>query len=381
MQKFNSSASVVVVLVVMVRNEQKALPRLLSSAQQIATHVVICDTGSTDRTEEFARLSWGKDQTFLFFRASPFVNFEVNRNECIEMAQVFAQKWKPDWYVLADADWESRVAAQTHLPAAEGAQVNLIQIHPTGGGIYYNSRNSLISASALSRCRYRLPTHEFLECSNVTFGIHSGFYFLDHQDGANRPERTERDIRLLRSFLNQTKEKDLLPRAYYYLARSYEDAANITLAKRWYERHLRVEQFTNYRFMTRYRMALLVLQDANATVAQKAESLLSALDEQDGYFRREIYYYLARLYRVANLFNRCIAYGTAGMHSPHVDHSRIPLFLEQPIFDWALEEELAFCLLQRKEKARAKKHLENILERVPLSVKPRVLDYIKESEK
>lgn len=376
-----ASQAQVVVLLVMVKNEQKALPRLLNSAHSIATHAAICDTGSTDRTEEFAKLTWSKEM--IYFRSSkiPFVNFEVNRNDCLELAHVLTQKWKPDWFVLADADWEAASGGLGGTFVPPTSQVNLIQIHPTNGGIYYNSRNSLIAASALPKCRYRLPTHEFLECSGADFGLYSGFYFLDHQDGSSRPERTERDIRLLRDFLKSKSEPDLHARALYYLARSYEDAGNNTQARKLYERHINVEQFTNYQFMSRYRLALLDLQNTSTSVAQKADSLLVALDSQDGYFRREIHYYLARLYRVAGGINRCITYGMAGLYAPHVDHSRIPLFLERPIFDWALEEELAYCLLQRKEKGLAKKHLLNILPKVPESVKQRVLDYIKESEK
>jgi hypothetical protein len=65
------------VLVVMVRNEAAVIERLLKSAKgELASHLVICDTGSTDDTLVIAASTWGREGLSIHV-LPPFVNFEA----------------------------------------------------------------------------------------------------------------------------------------------------------------------------------------------------------------------------------------------------------------------------------------------------------------
>ena len=87
----------------MVKNEEKFLPRCLQSIQGLASQIIVVDTGSTDRTVEIAHsfnaevhsLAWSDD-------------FSAARNAALEHAT-------GDWILMLDADEE--------LPAAQHAKV------------------------------------------------------------------------------------------------------------------------------------------------------------------------------------------------------------------------------------------------------------------
>jgi tetratricopeptide (TPR) repeat protein len=277
------------------------------------------------------------------------------------------------WVALADADF---VVQMRWLAKEPSFDVNTIQIHAALAGHPHNALHMLIHKDVFRWCRYRLWTHEFLECPqtilplgkrNTTFGHYDGFYHVDHADGKSRPEKVSRDISLLKGWLSAVNETDLIPRALYYLARAYEDAGNLIDAMDKYREHNTIQPFTNYLFYAKYRMALIHVK-LNKTYSVVERSFLDAYQEYDGYFRREPLYYLTRLARLNGLANKCILYGTAGMNTPPIDHARMPLFLEPALFEWALQEELAYCLIHMKQTQRAREIIQYVLETSPASL-------------
>lgn len=345
-------------LLLMVKNEHVILPRLLESAKKTGIkYLFLCDTGSNDNTTAVARSVWPSEGLFIQNNVT-FVNFETTRNECNRlMVEQTGHLIKLEWILLADADFSIH-QRHTLEPTFD---VNMIQIH----GQPHNSLNMLIRRAVfVKNCRYRLYTHEYLDCNtgkNHTFGHHDGLFFSDHSDGSSRPDKLNRDIRLLVEWLKYVNETDLRPRALYYLARAHEDRGDMKDALRIYELHNKEQTFSNYRFYALYRIALIHMH-LNHSSSIVEHCLLSAFSEYDGYFRREVLYQLARYNRlVVNNLHTCILYATAGMNLPAIDHSRMPLFLENYIYAWALQEELAFCLVQRGLKREARYHYEQII--------------------
>jgi glycosyltransferase involved in cell wall biosynthesis len=358
----------------MVKNEEQVIERMLSSAKQGARFLFICDTGSSDGTLAIVERVWRKN--YRIYQTN-FTNFETTRNECNAHARIYLKDMRSlgvslEYVLLADADFVY-VERSPPPPPKGGAgesvatlDINIIQIHAGVSGHPHNSLNMLIKYDTFIHCRYRLWTHEYLDCSaapgNISIGHYTHFYYVDYADGKSRPEKLTRDARLLEQWLLQVNETDLRPRALYYLARAYEDSGQLEKAMRTYEQHNAVQVFTNYQFYAKYRMALITMQqmynklnttttDAKISAAalhnadvNVERAFMSALSEHDGYFRQEPLYWLARYFRQRGQLNKCIIYATAGLHLPSIDHDRMPLFLETQIQEWALREELVYCL-------------------------------------
>lgn len=357
-------------LLVMVKNEAAIISRLLSSAKDRAAYLYVCDTGSTDETWQVIKSTWKDHSRFkIDTNHTPFVNFEENRNRCKDAARDFLNKhteWNVEWVITADADY---TLVDRHPNKMPEHAMNVIQIH----GTPHNSLNMLFERNFFfTSCQYKLWTHEFLDCGPQSVAHHfDGFYFVDYADGKNREEKTKRDILLLTQWLHEKNTSDVRSRALYYLARAYEDAGLYEAALHCYEKHNAENNYTNYQFYALYRMAIITLKTSNQSGSVE-EAFLKAIDAYDGYFRKEPYYYLTRYFREQGQLNKCIMYGTAGLYAPQIDHTRMPLFLESVIYDWALEEELGFCKLLKGNKAEAKFHFEKILQRNDLDNATRI---------
>ena len=383
----SSSLARSTMLLLMVKNEELVIERMLSSAKHGARFLFVCDTGSTDGTLAIVERVWRKNYRIY---STNFTNFETTRNECNGQARVYLKEMrslgvKLDYILLADADFVYVERSAPPPPKGGGKStfdINIIQIHAGISGHPHNSLNMFIKYDTFIHCRYRLWTHEYLDCSaagNVSIGHYTRFYYIDYADGKSRPEKLTRDIRLLEGWLRYVNETDLRPRALYYLARAYEDDGQLKAAMQTYERHNAVQVFTNYLFYAKYRMALITMQNtfqdvmnvnltdprydgvlASADVKVEA-AFWQAITEHDGFFRQEPLYWLARYFRQRGYLNKCIVYASAGLHLPSIDHDRMPLFLETHVQEWALREELAYCLKLKGRKEESVEHYKHIL--------------------
>lgn len=390
-------------LLLMVKNEEQVIERMLSSGKQGARFLFICDTGSTDGTLAIVERVWRKN--YRIYKTN-FTNFETTRNECNAHAHIYLKDMRSlgvslEYVLLADADFVF-VERSPQSPPSGGTggttfDINIIQIHAGISGHPHNSLNMFIKYDTFIHCRYRLWTHEYLDCSaaspgNVSIGHYTHFYYIDYADGKSRPEKLTRDARLLEQWLHQVNETDLRPRALYYLARAYEDGNQLNKAMRTYEQHNAVQVFTNYQFYAKYRMALITMQQMyeqlNSNSSSSSVSLSnadakveaafwSAVIQHDGYFRQEPLYWLARYFRQRGQLNKCIVYATAGMHLPEIDHARMPLFLETHIQEWALREELAYCLKLKGRENESLQHYKFILASVGQKLDKNTLERIK----
>src|SRR5215831_3645640 len=81
---------------------------------------------------------------------------------------------------------------------------------------YWNTRLLRRDAPA----RYIGVTHEYLSIPGPEPAKLYGAHFIDHADGANRPGKFERDVRLLNAELASNPEDT---RSWFYLGRSYHD--------------------------------------------------------------------------------------------------------------------------------------------------------------
>ena len=84
-----------------VKNESKVIERLLNSVLPLVDYYCICDTGSTDNTEEIIREFFAKHMIPGVIVKEPFQDFGYNRTFALQQCD---QMTKADYILLMDAD-------------------------------------------------------------------------------------------------------------------------------------------------------------------------------------------------------------------------------------------------------------------------------------
>lgn len=201
-----------IILSMIIKNESARIERFLRSVIPHIQGAVILDTGSTDGTQSaMAKLLFEGGVKAQIHQAT-FVDFSTSRNVALAHAREFSRHMPaPTYFLLADADMEL-VAEPGDFANLTGPAYTLDQRH--GGLTYANVRLLRADAPAI----YVGRTHEVLHVEGVQHLV--GPHLVDHADGASRPEKYERDIRLLEMDL---KDRPHDQRTLFYLARTYHD--------------------------------------------------------------------------------------------------------------------------------------------------------------
>jgi hypothetical protein len=255
----------------MVRNEARALPRLLRSAAGIIDGVVLTDTGSTDGTVAAATALCQRLGIPVDVSHDTWSDFGLNRTKNIAFAQEVA-KHDPDTYLLLlDADME--VPVGTQRPSAL-PEVGMLP-QRTGAMTWWNIRviRADVAAAYVGR------THEYISHKEVVQKC-EWFTIQDRDDGGCKADKFERDERLLR--LDLAEKNDT--RSRFYLAETLRTLGRKNEAKALYDERARVEDFPEEAWMARH-MAARCCDGAEAdlraieayfTRPQRLESLVDA---------------------------------------------------------------------------------------------------------
>lgn len=261
------------ILTTMVKNEEKALPRLIRSAAKIVDYVALSDTGSTDNTLEVARAVCKELNLPLSIEVREWKDFGTNRTLNLEHGRrVSAERGKPeeDYLLLLDADME--VPADVPKRPTEIPKVATL---PQQSGTMIWSNLRIIRADVPGK--YLGRTHEYLSHSETPQNL-QWFTIIDHGDGGCKADKFERDERLLRMDLEENPNNY---RSMFYLAQTLQCLGRKAEAVYWYDRRAQSEDFAEEAWMARYTASKCVTgfeQDVRALAAyytrpQRAEPL------------------------------------------------------------------------------------------------------------
>ncbi len=203
-----------VCLNMIVKNETAIIERCLAAAAPHVDCYVVCDTGSTDATVEVVRRFFENRGVPGRIPTTTFVNFEQARNEALDAAR--ASDLAFDYLLLCDADMELVVARPGYRAELREPAYWVKQRSASGELEYENVRLVRRDVAA----RYRGVTHEYLDVPGAARHGFDGIWFLDHEAGANRANKYERDVSLLEAALAAAPDDT---RSVFYLARSYDD--------------------------------------------------------------------------------------------------------------------------------------------------------------
>ena len=203
-----------VVLILMIKNEEKILKRCLEAVEDIVDAFCIHDTGSTDRTKEIA-LEFLKTHDGCFTE-EPFRNFGYSRSKSFEEAQKHVRdvlKWEltATYGLLLDADMVF-VPGTLKKQNLTGIGYSLLQ--KNGSLEYYNAR--LVRMDFAWKCIS--VTHEYWDGPTERLGKDVCF-IDDKNDGGCKHDKFERDKRLLEEgLLNEPANV----RYMFYLGQTYK---------------------------------------------------------------------------------------------------------------------------------------------------------------
>ena len=303
-------------LLMIVKNESAIIERCLRALAPHLSCYVICDTGSTDGTQNIITEIAEKHDLQGTIVSVPFHSFGQARNAAFDELKTCTPLMglDYDYILLADADMELVADAG----AFDGLTEAAYRIKQQSSGLsYWNPR--LVRRGA--RAIYRGVTHEYLETDTDPPKL-EGVHFVDHADGANRPDKFERDIRMLTEELERNPSD---ARSMFYLAQSYRDLGQYGNAAIWYAKRAaaggwdeevwrsRLEQARCYRWIGAHDMFVARALETFGSRPTRAEPLLD----------------LASFYREQGNNHVAAMFCEKGMAIPYPASDR--LFIE----DWA----------------------------------------------
>jgi hypothetical protein len=165
-------------------------------------------------------------------------------------------------------------------------------------------------------------------------------FFIDHADGANRPEKFRRDIRLLKEGL---KKEPNTARYFFYLAQSYRDAGKPESASIWYKKRVEAGGWDEEVWNAQLCYAHCMLEMRRA--ADFIRELLVAYNMRPS--RAEPLYDLANYYRLKGDNAASLVFSEAGMQIPL---SRDALFVNDYVYKVGLAEEFSICAFYQDAK-------------------------------
>ena len=312
--------SMSICLVMIVKNESAIIARCLESLKNIINCYSICDTGSTDGTQEIIRRTLNGIPGDL--HEVPWVNFGHNRTIGMQLA-----RGKADYHLLIDADMTLIARPEFH-PFLEA---DSYQLRFEGSCDYWVPR----LVSDRHEWRYIGPTHEFI-CSETartqeklfTLGV------VDHADGHDRPRKFQREINFLTKALEEEPEN---ARHVFYLAQSYKDVGMCFQALELYAKRVEMGGWEEEVWYSLYQIARLKHQSA-----MKWPQVLEAyhLAYQNRPARLEPVYHIARHYRESGQFHLGYLYAKLWLETPYPGDI---LFIERGLYEYGLPLEYALC--------------------------------------
>jgi glycosyltransferase involved in cell wall biosynthesis len=239
-------------LAMIVKNESKVIERCFNSMKRLVNYWVICDTGSTDGTQDIIKKYWEKEGVKGELYEHEWKNFGHNRSLLMKLV-----KGKADYIVTLDADEIFQFDDDFEIPYLDK---DMYFIWTRKGATDYQ-RLQLVSDKY--DWYYKGVCHEYLthtekeDNTPQSSGILLKILNIPYPDGSRSsdPNKYKRDALLFETAI--LDEPNNL-RYIYYLAQSYRDYQEYDNAIKYYKK--RVEMAPNCKseetYYAQYQLAL-----------------------------------------------------------------------------------------------------------------------------
>jgi glycosyltransferase involved in cell wall biosynthesis len=351
-----------------VKNESACIRRTLEAVKPLISCWIIVDTGSTDGTQEIIRDVLKDIPGELHER--PWVNFEHNRNEALELA-----RGKGDYIFFLDADDLVEIPKGYAEPTLE-SDVYFIILNLPGNKVH--KKNLLVRSSV--KCFWSGVIHEFLifpEGASYASLSDISIRWNAFRDGSrDRDCKTfQRDIQLLQKLV---KKEPYNTRYSYYLAVTYLYMNRFKLAMRHYKKRVEIGFGDDEELF----WALITLGVLYEKFKKTSRQITDCYKRAFLVIRRkEPLFYLARFLRKKCKFEKAYEIAYQGLLLPKFDLDELPFFAmyDAAIYEYGLALEFIACAYSTKHYDEALQVLPTLLanKNLPEYAQKEVLRYEK----
>ena len=223
-----------VCLNMIVKDESKVIERCLNSVKPLIDYWVIVDTGSLDETQSLIHKTMKGIPGEL--HQKPWKNFEVNRNEALELA-----RGKGDYLLFIDADEVLSYEKGFHFPHLEHDFYMFTVKNEINGAIVSEYTRTLLVNHHLD-WRWKGVIHEYIECPKATSSaLMTGVCDISRTyEGARGqdPQKYQKDAAVLEKALEKEPNHS---RYTYYLAVSYYNAGDLQKALSAFQKRIALD--------------------------------------------------------------------------------------------------------------------------------------------
>ncbi len=313
-------------LCMIVKNEMAVLKENFDSIVDHLDYWVICDTGSTDGTQEFIKNYFKEKGIPGELHEEEWVNFGHNRSSYLKHAQ-----GKSDYFIILDADFIVNVKDKDFKSKLKGKSI--------GYTIRYEGPTDfrqMFIASGNILWKYVGVTHEYITSDEAhTIEKFDGFTITHSALGSNRADKYERDIEMLTQGI---KDEPNNSRYHFYLANSYKNINEPEKALTYYLKRAEMGGWPEEVYYALYE-AGNCRQKTNSDFETTALPLyLKAFNYRKS--RLESLYEIVKYYRTNEMWKEGYAYGLLGYETTYPEDI---LFINKAIHTHQFLDELAVC--------------------------------------
>lgn len=341
-----------------VKNEASVIIRALESVKHIVDNICICDTGSTDGTQDIINtyLEENNINGKIFKRG--WKNFGHNRTQCFNLAQKTFKN--TDYLMTLDADevivpWEEIPLMDKKLetlPTLEGDIVYIPTVYQTltyhRGAFFKESLN----------WEWRGVLHEYPYADNVgeIFTL-SGVCNIPYSDGA-RSANSNKYLNDAKVFERELKKDPTDSRNWFYLAQSYADAGKPELGMDALDKVIELTEWEEEKFISLLRKARYKRR-SEVPFDKVLKDYLAAYEHSP--HRLEPLYDIIAHYRTEGLYFTASVYLEKALHISYPDN--VLLFVEPDVYKWKIQDEASLIYYYTGEPVKALTLLQHILQR------------------
>ena len=322
-----------IVLCMIVKNESEVIERCFDSVRSIVDEYVICDTGSTDGTQEIMKKYWKKHKLKGEVHDRPWVSFGHNRQEAFDLGA-----GRGDYIMTLDADevfapFENNKAVLTkrvsQLPMLKADRV---EAKTQYGNLLY-SRSQFYKDGI--KWKWDWPIHEVCgsqDEKSIETLVNACVY--PSPDGARSqdPHKYHKDALVFEGWmLDHPKDA----RGWFYLAQSYRDSGSPDKAVAPLRKCIEFSGWDEEIYLAKLRIGRCRME-AGVPFEECVNDFLQAYEFRP--HRAEALYEAIHYYRTRDNFNLAILLGERGVRLPYPENDR--LFVEPDVYHWKLCDEL-----------------------------------------